>query len=76
MDFPGHHTCTALPTRDRKVTPDHLDSVRCSLIGNSFQCGVVAWLLQHWGRAAELIDEIQDVADMRCERFSSEQAPM
>ena len=65
MDFPRHHTATAMRTRARKATPQLLEDTRCALIGNSFQCGVVAWLLAHWATAAGDLEGGPSVDEMR-----------
>ena len=38
---------TCLPTSARKQRPGILEDTRRALLGDSFQCCVVAWLLQH-----------------------------
>ena len=39
---------TARRTASRKQEPQTLETVRCSLLGNSFSCFAVAFLLSHW----------------------------
>jgi hypothetical protein len=38
---------TCMPTSARKQRPGELEDLRRALLGDSFQCCVVAWLLQH-----------------------------
>eukprot|EP00973_Karenia_brevis_P058402 8133207-Karenia_brevis.AAC.1 len=54
MEFPRHHTCTTCLLVAEKPRP--FTWVRC------------AWSLEHWERAAELVDKVQSVADTRCEQ--------
>jgi len=65
LDFTHHFTATALPTRARKQSPEALEDVRCSLLGNSFHCGTVAWLAGHWAVRAGYLSSVPDVVDMR-----------
>eukprot|EP00973_Karenia_brevis_P080982 11233791-Karenia_brevis.AAC.1 len=65
MDFEGHHTATARRTGERKSKARELESVRCALVGNSFHCGVVAWLLSHWAQSAGFLDKVLTVQEMR-----------
>ena len=51
MDFAAGHTLPCQRTAARKERPYALEVQRCSLIGNGFQCGTVAWLLAHWAVA-------------------------
>ena len=63
MDYPPNHTITARATCWRKST--ELDTVRCALVGNSFQCGVVAWLIAHWAVHAGYLTSVPTVLEMR-----------
>jgi hypothetical protein len=47
MGFPKHYTFAALNSKARKVDPQGYEYARCSLIGNSFNASVVAFLLGH-----------------------------
>ena len=44
LHFRPDHTYLAMKTQDRKNNPVAFEDLRCSLLGNSFQCGVVAYL--------------------------------
>ena len=48
LDYTPFHTMTAMPTRARKQEPKALEMLRCQLLGDSFACLPVAFLLQHW----------------------------
>ena len=48
LGFANRHTMTARRTSSRKQEPHALEVVRCSLLGNSFSCLAVAFLLSHW----------------------------
>ena len=47
MGYEAGHTFNCQKTSARKSDPRTWELTRCSLIGNSFQCNVVAWLLGH-----------------------------
>ena len=47
MGYEAGHTFNCQKTSVRKGDPQAWELARCSLIGNSFQCNVVAWLLGH-----------------------------
>ena len=55
LDFPARHSLVCRPTSARKAGPSALSQCRMSLLGNSFQCGVVAWLIGHWAVQEELL---------------------
>ncbi|CAK0804968.1 unnamed protein product, partial [Prorocentrum cordatum] len=42
-----------------------LEATRCSLLGNSFQCLVVAWILSHWAVKFGHLDTVPSVVEMR-----------
>ncbi|CAK0842773.1 unnamed protein product, partial [Prorocentrum cordatum] len=63
MDFPPGHTATARATRFRKLA--ELEVVRCALLGNSFQCGVVAWIVAHWAHRRGYLDSVPTMAEAR-----------
>jgi len=65
LDFEPRHTMTCLPTSARKQKALLLEDSRCSLLGNSFSCAVVAWLIAHWAVAEDLLPFVPTVADMR-----------
>ena len=65
MDFPPRRTMTAKPTSWRKQRRQELEVCRCALLGNSFQCGVFAWLLAHWAVHAGFLNEVPTVEEMR-----------
>jgi hypothetical protein len=65
MDFPLRHTITLAPTSWRKEAKHKLEVQRCELLGNSFQCGVLAWLLGHWAVKAHLLEQVPSVEQMR-----------
>lgn len=65
LGFPVDHTRTALKTGEAKDNPRQLEDLRLSMLGNSFQTGVVAylagWLLHEhgfidWEPTAGLLD--------------------
>ncbi|CAK0818913.1 unnamed protein product [Prorocentrum cordatum] len=63
MDFPPGHTATARATRFRKLA--ELEVVRCALLGNSFQCGVVAWIVAHWAHRHGYLDTVPTITEAR-----------
>ena len=65
MDFEPLHTVTCLPTSARKQKAAELERVRCSLIGNSFQCGTVAWIVAHWAVRWGYLDSVPSPEEMR-----------
>ena len=65
LDFKRRHTITCLPTRFRKEAPAALESLRCGLLGDSFSCGVVAFLMQHLLHAHGFMPRLLTVAGMR-----------
>ncbi|CAK0802495.1 unnamed protein product, partial [Prorocentrum cordatum] len=65
LDFLPGHTITARVTRARKLEKADLECCRCALLGNSFQCVVVAWVLAHWAQRAGYLAEIPSVGQMR-----------
>ena len=65
LDFEPRHTITCLPTSARKQRPQELEDLRCSLLGNSFACAVVAWILAHWAQPAGLIANVPSIQTMR-----------
>ncbi|CAK0796360.1 unnamed protein product, partial [Prorocentrum cordatum] len=65
LDFLPGHTITARVTRARKLEKADLECCRCALLGNSFQCVVVAWVLAHWAQRAGYLTEIPSARQMR-----------
>ena len=45
MGFPENHTRTAVSTGTAKSSPESLEDLRLSMLGNSMQAGVVAYLV-------------------------------
>ena len=48
MGFRRGHTVPCASSSAAKSHPERFEALRRSLLGNSFQCEVVAWLLSHW----------------------------
>ena len=65
LDFAPYHTMTALPTRARKEAVKSLEILRCQLLGDSFACLPVAFLLQHWLVAVEFMPRLLSTGEMR-----------
>ncbi|CAK0903887.1 unnamed protein product, partial [Prorocentrum cordatum] len=65
LDFLPGHTITARVTRARKLEKHELEATRCSLLGNSFQCVVVAWILSHWAVKFGYLHAVPSVVEMR-----------
>ena len=66
MGFGEGHTFSCWTTSKQKQGPADWDLARCSLLGNSFHAGIIAWLLAHALFTAGIIprlpttDEIAD----------------
>ena len=65
MDFPLRHTITLGPSSWWKESKSQLEIQRCDLIGNSFQCGVLAWLLGHWAVGMHMLVGVPTLDQMR-----------
>ncbi|CAK0839771.1 unnamed protein product, partial [Prorocentrum cordatum] len=65
LDFLPGHTIAARVTRARKLEKHELEATRCSLVGNSFQCLVVAWILSHWAVKFGYLHTVPSVVEMR-----------
>ena len=63
-DLPGH-TITARVTRARKLEKASLETARCALLGNSFQCVVVGWIIAHWAVKHGYLPRVPLVEEMR-----------
>ncbi|CAK0908265.1 unnamed protein product [Prorocentrum cordatum] len=48
MGFRRGHTVPCMSSSSAKSDPERLEALRRFLVGNSFQCEVVAWWLSHW----------------------------
>ncbi|CAK0807057.1 unnamed protein product, partial [Prorocentrum cordatum] len=48
MGFRRGRTVPCMSSSSAKSDPERLEALRRSLVGNSFQCEVVAWWLSHW----------------------------
>ena len=65
LDFRKRHTITCMATRARKVEPQQLEDERCGLLGDSFSCGSVAYLLQHLFVLHGYMPRLLSMAEMR-----------
>ena len=48
-----------------KGTPSQLEAARCALLGNSFACSAVAFILGHWAKRQGYLSEVPSIATMR-----------
>ncbi|CAK0798868.1 unnamed protein product, partial [Prorocentrum cordatum] len=55
MGFAEGHAVLCMTSSEAEAEPVEYEGLRRSLVGNSFQCVVVAWLLAHWAVAAGLL---------------------
>ena len=76
MDFPLRHTLTLGPTSWRKDAKTKLEVQRCELLGNSFQCGVVAWLVGHWAVEAKFLEHVPTPGQMRAQAPGHRRDPL
>ena len=80
MGFERDHTVNCWSAADRRAHPKAFELARCSLIGNSFHAGVIAWLLSHqlaeWGFLSRPIS-VREVADpgIAANLYDDEQVP-
>ncbi|CAK0811641.1 unnamed protein product, partial [Prorocentrum cordatum] len=65
MGFAEGHTAPCMTSSAAKSEPSKYEGLRRSLIGNSFQCEVVAWLLAHWAVAAGLLVAVPPFSELR-----------
>ena len=65
MDFKRRHTLTCLPTRARKQAPRELEDLRCGLLGDSFACMAIAYVVQHVLVLDGFIPRVRSVPEMR-----------
>jgi hypothetical protein len=65
LDLPRRHTMTCMATSARKQRPTFLENTRCALLGDAFQCAVVAYLLQHHLFELGYLPRLLSVAEMR-----------
>ena len=65
LDFKRRHTLACMHTGARKAAPQALELTRCGLLGDTFSCGVVAWVLQHLFHAEGYLDRVRTVEEMR-----------
>ena len=65
LDFKRRHTMTCMHTGARKAAPHALELTHCGLLGDTFSCGVVAWILRHLFHAEGYLDRVRTVAEMR-----------
>ncbi|CAK0807151.1 unnamed protein product, partial [Prorocentrum cordatum] len=61
---PPCHTVPCMTNSAAKAEPSKYEGLRRSLIGNSFQCEVVAWLLAHWAVAAGLLVAVPPFSEL------------
>ncbi|CAK0789757.1 unnamed protein product [Prorocentrum cordatum] len=65
MGFAEGHTVPCMTSSAANAEPSKYEGLRRSLIGNSFQCEVVAWLLAHWAVAAGLLVAAPPFSELR-----------
>ena len=65
VDVRRRHTITCLPTRARKGSTVALEDLRCAMLGDSFICACIAFVLQHALMLDGPVPELQAVAEMR-----------
>jgi len=57
MGFEADHVEPAVSKRERGIGKKEAEDIKCSLIGNSYHCVVVAWLL---GQALQQLDYVEE----------------
>ncbi|CAK0793447.1 unnamed protein product [Prorocentrum cordatum] len=68
MGFRRGRAVPCMSSSAAKSDPERFEALRRSLVGNSFQCEVVAWLLSHWAVHRSLLVA---VPSLRCLHESS-----
>ncbi|CAK0853914.1 unnamed protein product [Prorocentrum cordatum] len=65
MGFAEGYTVPRRTSREAEAEPVKYEGLRSSLVGNSFQCVVVALLLAHWAVAAGLLVAVPPLSELR-----------
>ncbi|CAK0798723.1 unnamed protein product, partial [Prorocentrum cordatum] len=65
MGFRRGHTLPCVSSSAAKSHPERYEALRRSLVGNSFQCEVVAWLLSHWAVHHSLLVAVPSLRSLR-----------
>ncbi|CAK0905717.1 unnamed protein product [Prorocentrum cordatum] len=64
MGFPEGHTVPCMTSSQAKAEPAKYEALRRSLVGNSFQCEVVAWIISHWAVGAGLLVSVPSLGEL------------
>ncbi|CAK0855058.1 unnamed protein product [Prorocentrum cordatum] len=64
MGFPEGHTVPRMTSSQAKAEPAKYEALRRSLVGNSFQCEVVAWIISHWAVGAGLLVSVPSLGEL------------
>ncbi|CAK0820073.1 unnamed protein product, partial [Prorocentrum cordatum] len=64
MGFPEGHTAPCMTSSQAKAEPAKYEALRRSLVGNSFQCEVVAWIISHWAVGAGLLVSVPSLGEL------------
>ncbi|CAK0795565.1 unnamed protein product [Prorocentrum cordatum] len=62
MGFPEGHTVPCMTSS--QAEPAKYEALRRSLVGNSFQCEVVAWIISHWAVGAGLLVSVPSLGEL------------
>ena len=65
MCFSSDHTLECRSAKLRRVNPQEVEDIRCSLLGNAFHPGVVALLLSYRARDLKLINKLPSPQQVR-----------
>ncbi|CAK0904139.1 unnamed protein product [Prorocentrum cordatum] len=65
VGFAEGRVVPCMTSAEAKAAPTKYEALRRSLVGNSFQCEVVAWLLSHWAVAVGLLVSVPSLAELR-----------
>ncbi|CAK0886883.1 unnamed protein product, partial [Prorocentrum cordatum] len=64
MGFPEGHAVPCMTSSQAKAEPAKYEALRRSLVGNSFQCEVVAWIISHWAVGAGLLVSVSSLGEL------------
>ncbi|CAK0851484.1 unnamed protein product, partial [Prorocentrum cordatum] len=64
MGFPEGHTVPCMTSSQAKAEPAKYEALRRSLVGNTFQCEVVAWIISHRAVGAGLLVSVPSLGEL------------
>ena len=62
--FPAHHTLCLVSSSQAKSQATKVEALRRGLLGNTFHCVTVAWLVGQWGVACGFLDTAPSLNDL------------